>query len=363
MIKIAILGVGLIGGSLALCFKGKPNIHVIGHSPNPSSVEKYLLRGVVDEGTTSLSAAVEDADVIFVCVPVGLMSQYLQLISECRLKSGAIITDVGSTKAEIVNMASAYRFNDAVFIGGHPMAGKERSGVEAATSKLFVNAFYVLTPTQDTPQKQYDSLVELLALTHANIVTIEAELHDEIVGAVSHLPHIIAAMLVNLVADANKNNDHYEKLAAGGFRDITRIASSDPYLWRDVSVSNRKVLISLLQEWTGRTKQFIEWLEQNEVESMLSQFQMASKFRSSLPERRVGVLSTVHEFYVELLDEPGAIGKLTTLLGQEQINLRNIGIHDKKPGVSGSLHLSFGNEIECEKAKFFLSSKGFHVHY
>jgi prephenate dehydrogenase len=243
------------------------------------------------------------------------------------------------------------------------MAGKERSGVEAATSKLFVNAFYVLTPTQDTPQKQYDSLVELLALTHANIVTIEAELHDEIVGAVSHLPHIIAAMLVNLVADANKNNDHYEKLAAGGFRDITRIASSDPYLWRDVSVSNRKVLISLLQEWTGRTKQFIEWLEQNEVESMLSQFQMASKFRSSLPERRVGVLSTVHEFYVELLDEPGAIGKLTTLLGQEQINLRNIGIHDKKPGVSGSLHLSFGNEIECEKAKFFLSSKGFHVHY
>jgi prephenate dehydrogenase len=363
MIKIAIFGVGLIGGSLALCFKGKPDLYVIGHSPNQKSVDKYLERGVVDEATTSLVEAAEQADFLFICVPVGQLNDYLRQLSQCRLKSGAIISDVGSTKSEVVIAAKKYDFHDAVFIGGHPMAGKERSGVEAATSKLFANAHYVLTPTADTLHSDYDKLVALLSHTQATIIKLDAELHDEIVGAVSHLPHIVAAMLVNLVAEKNATNDNYVKLAAGGFRDTTRIASGDAALWRDISVSNRQVLIPLLQQWIDATQQVIEHLHTNDQEQIAHLFQTASVFRNSLPERRVGIASTHFEFYVEVPDQPGTIGRLTTWLGEEQINLRNIGILEKTAGGPGSLRLSFENQQDMERAKNFLESKGSKVHF
>lgn len=363
MTKIAIFGCGLIGGSLALCFKGKPGFRVVGHSPNIRSVEKYVERGVVDEGTTSLADAAEDADFLFLCVPVGMLSSYLEQLSRCALKSGAVITDVGSTKSEIVEAAARYRFQDAVFIGGHPMAGKERSGVEAATSKLFENAYYVLTPSPDTPESAYAKLADLLAHTKANLVKLDPRTHDEIVGAVSHLPHIVAAMLVNLVSGLHERNDGYGKLAAGGFRDITRIASSDATIWRDICLSNREVLISLLGDWMSETEKFIDLLKSGDSDAIAEQFLSASAFRSSLPERRVAIPMTNYEFYVQVANEPGAIGKLTTLLGQEHINLRNIGLLEKAPGGPGSLRLSFGNDEDMGRAKVFLEQVGYHVHY
>ncbi len=363
MTKIAIFGVGLIGGSLALCFKGRPGFRVVGHSPRSESVRKCLDRGVVDEGTTSLEEAASGADFLFLCVPVGMLNDYLAALSRCKLKPGAIITDVGSTKGEIVEAASRYSFGDAVFIGGHPMAGKERSGVEAATSKLFENAYYVLTPTPSTPGSSYDALVELLSHTKAKLVRMDARTHDGVVGAVSHLPHIVAAMLVNLVARLGETDDSYEKLAAGGFRDITRIASADPTIWRDICVSNREVLLELLQAWTDEAGRFMDILRSGDGEAIAEQFRSASAFRSALPERRVGVATTHYEFYVQVADEPGTIGKLTTLLGSRRINLRNIGILEPTPGGPGSMRLSFGNEDDSVRAKTLLEQEGYVVHY
>jgi prephenate dehydrogenase len=363
MTKIAIFGVGLIGGSLALCFKGKPGFRVVGHSPNLASVQKYVDRGVVDEGTTSLADAAADADFLFLCVPVGMLDTYLEQLSHLRLKPGAIITDVGSTKAEIVEAASKYGYGDAVFIGGHPMAGKERSGVEAATSKLYENAYYVLTPTDKTPEAAYERLTRLLHMTNANLVRLDARVHDQIVGAVSHLPHIVAAMLVNLVARLNEGDDSYERLAAGGFRDITRIASSDTTIWRDICLSNREVLLDLLGGWIKETEHFIDVLRRGDADGLVDQFQSASRFRSSLPERRVGIAMTHHEFYVQVADEPGMIGRLTTLLGHEKINLRNVGILEKTPGGPGSLRMTFANEADMHRAKALFEKEQYIVHY
>lgn len=354
MTKIAIFGVGLIGGSLALAFKGLPGFRVVGHSPNPNSVKKYVDRGVVDEATTSLPEAAKDADFLFLCVPVGIMEDYMDQLSRLPLKPGAIITDVGSTKGDIMEAAAKYDFGEAFFIGGHPMAGKERSGVEAATSKLFENAYYVLTPREDTPQDACDRLIELLKHTKAHLVKLDPRVHDQIVGAVSHLPHIVAALLVNLVERHNRTDHHYELLAAGGFRDTTRIASGDAVLWRDICLSNRDVILELLQEWMEDTEQFMQLLRNADAEGLTKAFQSASDFRSRLPERRVGVSRTNHEFYVRVEDEPGTIGKLTTLLGQEKINLRNIGILEKSPGEEGSLRLSFDNEEDLLRAKSLL---------
>ncbi|WP_199614943.1 prephenate dehydrogenase [Paenibacillus alkalitolerans] len=363
MTKIAIFGVGLIGGSLALCFKGKPGIRVVGHSPNPASVEKYVKRGVVDEGTTSLEEAAKDADLLFLCVPVGMLQNYLEQLSKLPLKPGAVITDVGSTKGDVVEAASRLTFGGASFIGGHPMAGKERSGVEAATSYLYENAYYVLTPTADTPEEAYERLVRLLSYTNANILRLDAREHDEIVGAVSHLPHIVAAALVNLVSRLNKRNEAYERLAAGGFRDITRIASSEPSIWRDICMSNRTVLLQLLREWIGETERFIALLEQADEEGVASQFVEAAAFRSALPERRKGIMTTHHEFYVEVADEPGTIGKLTTLLGERSINLRNIGILERGPGYPGALKMSFGKAGDMEEAEQLLRGLGYRIHF
>ncbi|WP_274364523.1 prephenate dehydrogenase [Paenibacillus thermotolerans] len=363
MTKIAIFGVGLIGGSLALCFKGKSGYEVVGHSPNPASVEKYVKRGVVDRGTTSLEEAASDADFLFLCVPVGMLPDYLEALARITLKPGAVITDVGSTKGDVVAAASRLDFGEAVFIGGHPMAGKERSGVEAATSYLFENAYYVLTPSIRTPEEAYERLSALLAETKANIVRLDPVVHDEVVGAVSHLPHIVAASLVNMISKLNSDNDAYEKLAAGGFRDITRIASSDPVIWRDISMSNRPVLLKLLKEWIRETERFIALLEQSDERGIESAFADAATFRSGLPERRKGFAHTHHEFYVEVADQPGTIGKLTMLLGEHSINLRNIGIFERGPGYPGALKLSFGNASEMEEADKLLRHLGYRVHF
>ncbi|MED4605501.1 MULTISPECIES: prephenate dehydrogenase [Paenibacillus] len=361
MTRIAIFGVGLIGGSLALSFKGKPGLQVVGHSNNPGSIEKYLKREVVDYATTSLEEAALDADFIFLCVPVGKLEEYLHRLAKLPLKPGCIITDVGSTKASVASCAAALQFSGAHFIGGHPMAGKEKSGVEAASSRLFENAFYVLTPDPSTPEAAYDRLAELLQHTRAHLVKVDPVLHDEIVGAISHLPHIIAVALVNQIARYNESNELYQILAAGGFRDITRIASSDPIIWRDILLNNKGVVLQLLKDWNKEIAGFIRLIEQEDGPGIEREFQRAGAFRNGLPERRKGVIHSFYEIYVDVPDHPGVIGQITTQLGSHRVNLSNIQIIESREDVPGVLRLSFREEADMDKALELLK-KDYAVH-
>ncbi|NEN82069.1 prephenate dehydrogenase [Paenibacillus elgii] len=361
MTKISIFGVGLIGGSLALCFKGKPGLTVVGHSNNPKSVEKYLKREVVDHATTSIEEAAAEADFIFLCVPVGNLEEYLHKLSALPLKPGCIITDVGSTKASVTACASRLQLPGVHFIGGHPMAGKEKSGVEAASSRLFENAFYVLTPDAGTQKDAYDRLAELLQHTRAHLVKVDPVLHDEIVGAISHLPHIIAVALVNQIARYNESNELYQNLAAGGFRDITRIASSDPVIWRDILINNREVVLKLLRDWNDEIAGFIGRLEAEDGPGIEREFQKANQFRSGLPERRKGVIHSFYDIYVDVPDHPGIIAQITTLLGSHRINLSNIQIIESREDVPGVLRLSFREEGQMDKALELLK-KDYAVH-
>lgn len=350
MMKIAIFGVGLMGGSLALCFKGKPDMYVIGHSNNPLSIEKYIKSNVVDHATTSMQEAVDNADFIFLCVPVGQLESYFRQLNRLKLKPGCIVTDVGSTKASITACAERVGLENAYFIGGHPMAGSERSGVEAATAHLYENAFYVLTPANNVPDEVYQRLVDLLKCTKANIIRLDAESHDEIVGAISHLPHMIAVALVNQIADYNDSNDLYQILAAGGFRDITRIASSDPIIWRDILLNNKNVVLKLLHDWSSAMEKFKLSIETNDGGAIEQQFERARTFRSKLPERRKGMLNPLFDIYVDVPDHPGVIGQITTLLGSNRVNLSNIQIIESREDVPGVLRLSFHNEIAMDRA-------------
>lgn len=350
MTKIAIFGVGLMGGSLALCFKGKPGLHIVGHSRSQASVDKYLKREVVDEGTTSMREAAEGADFIFLCVPVGNLEEYLLELQNFNLKPGCIITDVGSTKGSVAEAAARLDWKDAWFIGGHPMAGSERSGVEAASSHLYENAFYVLTPSEQVPEEVYGRLEELLRLTKAQIVRVDARKHDDIVGAISHLPHIIAVALVNQIAGYNREDSLYESLAAGGFRDITRIASSEPGIWRDILLNNRQVVLRLLKDWGQEMDRFVRMLEYEDGEGIENAFSSAKEFRSRLPERRKGVLTSLYDVYVDVPDHPGIIGHIASILGDQRVNLSNIQIIESRADVPGILRLSFRNQPDQDRA-------------
>ncbi|WP_094096147.1 prephenate dehydrogenase [Paenibacillus physcomitrellae] len=360
--KVAIIGVGLIGGSLALCFKGKPGLTVVGYSHSRDVMERIEARGVVDQVTMSLEEAALDADFIFLCVPVGILGHYLQKLSRLPLKPGCILTDVGSTKASIASAADALSLNNVHFIGGHPMAGSERSGVEAASTLLFENAYYVLTPSQHATEEAYQSLEKLLAYTKSHVIRVEPMLHDDIVGAISHLPHIIAVALVNQVRTYNESNELYRQLAAGGFRDITRIASSAPDVWRDILLSNKEVLLRLLEDWRCNVNQFAEMLAQENGEAIEQAFREAGEFRNELPERRKGAIQPLYDIYIDVPDVPGVIGQVATVLGVRQINLSNMQIIESREDVPGTLRLSFRDEEEMEKARNLLMKLEYSVY-
>ena len=364
MKKVAIFGVGLIGGSIAICLKGKPNLHIVGFSNRESSIEKYIAKGVVDSGTTSISEAAIDADYIFLCTPVGLLDSYIEQLVQLPLKKGCIITDVGSTKGSVMKSAEKLKDKDVYFIGGHPMAGSERTGVEAASSRLLENAFYVLTPQADTPQTVIDDLTQLLSYTRAHIVQVEALQHDLIVGAISHLPHMIAVGLVNQVREYNGRGDSnglYELLAAGGFRDITRIASGDPSLWRDILIDNRHVLLAQLKDWQRQMDHFIQLLETADGEGIAKQFELAGSFRSKMPERRKGMIHSIYDCYLDIPDTPGIVGSIATLLGDHNINLSNIQIIENREQIPGVLKLSFRTQEALDEALILLSKSGYTV--
>lgn len=359
--KIAIFGVGLIGGSLALCFRGKPGITVVGYAHEPALQERYMQSGVLDEVTLSIEEAAMDADYIFLSVPVGMLNYYLELLSKLPLKKGCIITDVGSTKASITSAAKSLDFQDAYFIGGHPMAGSERSGVEAASALLFENAYYVLTPLEGVPEHVYNSLKELLTHTKAQVIRVDPKHHDDIVGAISHLPHIIAVALVNQVSGYNEAEPLYQLLAAGGFRDITRIASSDPLVWRDILLSNREVLLRLFKDWNMQIQRFTDIIEHQNGEAIEEAFRSAGAFRNQLPERRKGVITSLFDIYIDVPDTPGIIGRIATELGTAAINLSNMQIIESREDVPGILRLSFRQEEDMERAAQLLISQNYTV--
>lgn len=362
MRKIAICGVGLIGGSLAECFKQLPDTRVTGYVRTEEERERCLAHGVVDEATTSFNNAAADADFIFLCAPIDVIQSHLHRLSEMSLKEGCIITDVGSTKTSITKRAMELSYRGAHFIGGHPMAGSERSGVEAADEELFENAFYVLTPDKGVPRSDVKRLSELLSCTRAQIVEMAAELHDRIVGAISHLPHVIAVALVNQIADYNEETNLYRSLSAGGFRDITRIAASSPSVWKDILLSNREVLLDILQDWDKQLQLFIELLEQGDGHSIAEQFEKSRRFRNQIPDKKKGMIASLYDMYVDIPDHPGVIGEIATLLGKHHINLSNIQIMESRSEDPGVLRLSFRDRSAMDKAEKLLKLQ-YAIHY
>lgn len=259
--NIAIVGVGLIGGSLGMAAKRRGIArHVIGIGRTEQKLMRAKILGAIDEYSLDIENAADQADLLVLCTPVQLVAPTLQRMA-ASLKSGAIITDAGSTKREIVAACDAVVPDGCFFVGGHPMAGSEQTGVDAARADLFAGATYVLTPGANTDLTALGRMTEFAVGLGARVEILSPEEHDEAVAVISHLPHAIASALMQLAEDSHRRTGKTFALAAGSFRDLTRIADSSPELWRDICLTNSDSLseaISNLQESLSNLKSALQ---------------------------------------------------------------------------------------------------------
>ncbi|ALS00624.1 prephenate dehydrogenase [Enterococcus silesiacus] len=348
--QVLIIGLGLIGSSLALCIKKQhPSVTIIGVDQQETSEDFALKRQMIDQKGSSIEAAAVQADVIFLCTPVKSMLKQLILLGTLPLKKDVIISDVGSTKLEI--MATAQKADLETFIGGHPMAGSHKSGVTAADENLFENAYYILTSSEPEKQRQVNELQQLLQGTRAKFVVLTAEEHDQITGMLSHLPHIIAAGLVNQSKEFNEEHPRSRQLAAGGFRDITRIASSDPQMWTDILLSNKEALLELMNAWQAEMNQVSKWLQNENKEAIFQFFYEAKETRNQMPVHKEGAIPAFHDLFVDVPDVPGVIAEITGLLGKAKLSLINLKILETREDIYGILQLTFKRQEDLEQAK------------
>lgn len=280
MNKLVIFGVGLIGGSLALALKRKmPQLHIVGVGRAGESLQNALDLGVINELSTSTEQAMQDADIAIIAVPVAQTPNVLKSIAP-HVGSNTVITDVGSTKSDVIDYAEAILGDQfSQFVPGHPIAGAEKSGVTAARADLFDGKNIVLTPTPLTNSMAKDKVRNMWAEAGANVTEMPAKQHDQIFAAVSHLPHLLAFALVDDLA-ARPNAEELFAFAASGFRDFTRIAGSSPEMWRDISLANRSALLEELEAYQASLSQLHILLENRDAKGLQSLFEKASQTRN-----------------------------------------------------------------------------------
>jgi len=280
--KITIIGVGLIGGSLGLALKEKnPNFKIVGIDKQ-EIIEKAIARGAIDEGTVNLEEGIKEADIVIIATPVKTILNILTQINPF-LKKGCLVTDTGSTKQQIVQKANKVLSKDVFFIGGHPMAGSEKYGIESADPHLFQDKTYILTPNNKSNLVVLEKISLLIKMIGAKKLILDPLEHDRIVSAVSHLPQIIAVSLINATGELalRGNNNNYFKAVGEGFKDMTRIASSPYKMWEDICETNQENILEMIQEF----RNYLEVIEdklKNDPNSLKEEFQKASKLRESI---------------------------------------------------------------------------------
>jgi prephenate dehydrogenase len=348
---VFVIGLGLIGGSIALAIKKEhSNAIVYGFDIKEDQLKMAMSLGVIDEAVETIEDGVVNADLVILATPVTKTEEFIEDLLKYDLKPSAIITDVGSTKRKIVAKAKILEQKKVTFIGGHPMAGSHKTGVEAARAHLFENAFYILTPTVETNMNKIIQLQNWLKGTRAKFIEMSPNQHDELAGVISHFPHIIAASLVHQVAKMEKEEPLLSELAAGGFRDITRIASASPMMWRDILIHNKETLIRLFTEWQLEMDYVKQLIEKAEESLIYNYFETAKTFRDDLPLKQKGAIPSFYDLYVDVPDHPGVISDVTGILAKEEISITNIRILETREDIMGVLRLSFRSDQDRDRA-------------
>ncbi len=360
-VNIGFIGLGLIGGSVAKALRRVyPDICITGYNRNREVLKTALHEGTITVAADQTLSDFADCDLIFLCVPVVTALGFMERLAQIR-KPGSILTDVGSVKGDIHRYVDSHNMS-SFFIGGHPMAGSEKTGYAAASDRLVENAWYILTPTESVPEEKVQDLKTLLEGIGALPLIMNYREHDKVTAAISHLPHVISASLVNVVHDADGPEEFMKTIAAGGFRDITRISSSSPQMWQEICLSNPDNICDMLDMYITKLLDYRAAISSEDSEKLLQIFTDCKDYRDSF-DTRAGSVQREFRIYLDLIDEAGSIATVATILAVNSISIKNIGIVHNREFEQGVLRIVFYEEASMMKAIDLLGNRGYTIYH
>ena len=359
---VGFIGLGLIGGSLAKMIRRVcPEMKLIGYNRSKGSLAAALADGTLNQAVNTIDDSFADCDIIFLCAPVNVNIQCMEKLQNI-IRRRCILTDVGSVKTAI-HEAVADLGLERQFIGGHPMAGSERFGYDAATDRLLENAYYILTPTEKTQASMLEEYKELVTRIGALPVVMDYREHDRVTAAISHLPHIVAYELVNLVKRSDNSEGTMKMLAAGGFRDITRIASSSPDMWQQICDENRDALADALHTYIESLQKMEKAVREQDAKTLWDEFEEARVYRNRIPQSRgKDDIPGIYEFAVDIDDQPGSIAVILAILSNNAVNIRNLGIINNREYQNGVFRILVDNKEMRDRAVAALRNRNYTVY-
>jgi prephenate dehydrogenase len=357
---VGIVGTGLIGGSLGLAIRRSEAAEIImGYDAEPNMIDEALRCGAIDRAMQNVVDLASYCELIFIAVPVRAIPGILEEIAD-HLNPGTTVSDVGSVKEKIVNKAAEALPEGSCFIGGHPLTGSEQSGAEFADPRLFQDAYYVLTPTAECEAEDYSRLHALLTSIGARVVAMNPRQHDRAVSVISHLPHIMAMGLMNIALE--RAGDYpLLQLAAGGFRDMTRIAASNPGIWLDILMENRDAIQESLEECIKAMRGIGDMLDEGNENELVDWMKSASSGRQSLASVLRDSLADLYHLNLPVEDRPGVISDITLTVGEMGINIVDIELVHPLERGQGILRLSISGEETALRVAEALREKGYRL--
>ena len=347
--KIGFVGLGLIGGSVAKAIRQYyPDYEIIAFDKSKETLALATQESVIDVACTTIDDNFANCNYIFLCAPVAYNTAYLKQLKN-YLHENCILTDVGSVKTSIHKEVITLGMEEH-FIGGHPMAGSEKSGFVNSKAMLIENAYYIITPSNKVSQEKVDAYSKFVESLKALPVVLSYEEHDYITGVISHLPHIIASTLVNFVKNSDDKRELMKHLAAGGFKDITRIASSSPTMWQHICLKNSENIVDILEKYIEMLENAKEQVRTNSEHGIYDLFESSINYRNSIPGGSSGPIKRAFAIYCDIIDEAGGIAAIATILAANNINLKNIGIVHNREFEEGVLRIEFYDEGSSKKA-------------
>ena len=360
-ITCSFLGLGLIGGSVAKALKlHNNNIYIKVYDADIKAMELALNEKVADEIYSSINEELCQCDYLFLCAPVSINLKNLESIVSL-IDKDCILTDVGSVKGTIHKKVRTLHLQSQ-FIGGHPMTGSERVGFLNSNAALLENAYYVLTPESEVPNEKVTAFHQLIQSTGALPYLLNVKRHDETTAAISHLPHLIASSLVNLVKNNDDSNSTFKTLAAGGFKDITRIASASPGLWQQITLENDKNILDFLSSYISDLEKLKKHISTGNTKYLYNFFETAQEYRDSFIDTRSGPFIKQFVLTVDIPDKSGALADVVNLLANHNISIKNIGIVHNREYQEGVLRMEFYSLKEYESAIVYLQKYNYSIH-
>jgi prephenate dehydrogenase len=353
--RIAILGVGLIGGSIGLAARQRLEAEVVGFDPDPATLERAREAGVIDRGAAVVAEACEDAEVVFCAAPVaGLAELAKTALAACGPET--VVTDVGSTKRDVAALGG-----DERFIGGHPLAGAETSGVGNARADLFEGARWYLTPkSARSSGLLYDRLQRTVVGLGARVQAIDAEAHDRLMATISHLPHVVANVLVGQAVEELTRDSERMPEVGPSFRDTTRVAGANPAIWGDIFASNRDAVAEAVDGVAERLREAATLIREGERDAVAAWHAEAGSDRRRLLETELAG-GPLRELRVVVTNRPGTIAELALALGEAGVNIEDMALYPAPDMTSGAVSLWVSGDEQAERATTLVRELGHSV--